>query len=262
MAMKKYRKFNLFFEYIRLKGNLSLTASANKQDEKTAAELARLYSEISQISVPEPSEAMKDNFFKDLKSFELNSVASDHLFDDRKSVLHLFQNSSYLKIAATVILFVLGYLTGYLMNRQSEETTKLLGELQHTQETLMLTLLEQPSATDRLKAVSLSHRIGGRDRKIADALLSTLNHDSNINVRLSTIDVLLSMADDPNVRIGLVQSINKQESPLIQNALADAMVYLNEKSSVKQLEMLLDRNNLDSNVRLKVTKSIQTLTKI
>jgi len=45
----------------------------------------------------------------------------------------------------------------------------------------------------------------------------------------------------------------------MQLALADAMVKLQEKRSVKSLQMLLDKKNLNNMVKLNIEKSIQKL---
>ena len=77
------------------------------------------------------------------------------------------------------------------------------------------------------------------------ALLSTLNNDPNVNVRLATLEALAPLADDPAVRLGLVHSLTRQDSPLVQSALADVMVQLQERRSVKPLRELLRQANLD-----------------
>jgi HD superfamily phosphohydrolase YqeK len=54
-------------------------------------------------------------------------------------------------------------------------------------------------------------------------------------------------------------SINLQESPLMQSAIADAMVKLREKSSVEFLQKLLNKKDLNQMVKHNIEKSIQKL---
>jgi hypothetical protein len=124
---------------------------------------------------------------------------------------------------------------------------------------MVLTLISQSSATDRLKAVGYTSELQQADERVVKALLFTLNHDENINVRLVTVEALSRFADDPTVREGLVRSIMQQESPLVQVALADAMVALNEKRSVAPLRELLRQQGTDVYVKEKLESSIRIL---
>ena len=98
------------------------------------------------------------------------------------------------------------------------------------------------------------------DLKVIDALLTTLNEDPNVNVRLATLGALTKLADDPRVREGLVHSIEQQDSPIMQLAIADVMVKLQEKRSVRSLQRLLNKKDINPKVKLNIEKSILKLT--
>ena len=87
----------------------------------------------------------------------------------------------------------------------------------------------------------------------------TLNNDENVNVRLMTLDALTKLSHNARVREGLVQSITKQDSPLVQSAIADVMVKLQEKKSIKPLQRLLKQDNLNEMVKDKIKQSINQL---
>jgi HEAT repeat protein len=125
---------------------------------------------------------------------------------------------------------------------------------------MMLSLLENPSASERIKAVGYTEDISNVNQKVIDALLTTLNEDPNLNVRLVTLEALVKLAREPSVREGLVKSITLQDSPLLQSAIADVMVKLQEKRSVKSLEKLLNKKNLNGMVKVKIEQSIRKLT--
>jgi len=127
------------------------------------------------------------------------------------------------------------------------------------QEEMLLTLIEQESATDRLKAVSLTQNISKADEKVVNALLQSLNQDPNVNVRLVAIEALLRYAEQPEVRMGLINSISKQDSPLVQIALSEAMVLLSEKNAVQELKELLEKKDLNEAVKAKLSESIEVL---
>jgi hypothetical protein len=124
---------------------------------------------------------------------------------------------------------------------------------------MVLTLISQSSATDRLKAVGYTSELQQADERVIQALLFTLNHDENVNVRLVTVEALFRFADEPAVREGLVRSIAQQESPLVQLALADVMVAPARKRSVAPLRELLRRQGTDFYVKEKLESSIRVL---
>ncbi len=77
----------------------------------------------------------------------------------------------------------------------------------------MLSMLQNPSASQRILAVGYTDEISQVNNKVIDALLTTLNEDPNVNVRLITLETLVKLSSEPKVSEGLVQSITLQESP-------------------------------------------------
>jgi hypothetical protein len=158
-------------------------------------------------------------------------------------------------------LLVVGLVSGYMINnlKPNPEIKELTKEMTEMKEMMMLTMLEKESATDRLKAVSLTSDINNASKKVTDALFQVLNNDPSANVRLATLDALSSYAKNPEVRVRLVQSIASQDDPLVQIELAELMVELNEKSSVKELRKLMDGNTTPKEVKEKLKESIDVL---
>lgn len=158
-------------------------------------------------------------------------------------------------------LLVVGLVGGYTINafRPDPEIKELSDQMTEMKEMMMLTMLEKESATDRLKAVSLTSDMNTTSKKVTDALFQVLNSDPSANVRLATLEALSTYTRNPDVRVRLVQSIASQEDPLVQIALAELMVELNEKSSVKELRKLMDGNTTPKEVKEKLKESIDVL---
>jgi hypothetical protein len=57
-----------------------------------------------------------------------------------------------------------------------------------------------------------------------------------------------------------VQSLTKQESPLVQVALADVMLKLQEKRSLKPLRQMLLQEGVNDLVKIKIEQTIKELT--
>lgn len=166
------------------------------------------------------------------------------------------------RLALMVVIFLIGIFLGNwttpFQNYRGELET-LSSEVSQMREVMMMSLLDNSSATQRLKAVNISSDIRSVDKQITGALLKTLNNDPNVNVRLAAVEALIQHAKAPQVREGLIASINKQESPLVQSALADAMILLQEERSVKEFRQLLDQNELDPDVRNKLENVVAVL---
>jgi hypothetical protein len=141
--------------------------------------------------------------------------------------------------------------------RQLEELTAQVHEMR---ELMMLSLLQNPSASERMRAVSYTSEIRRVNPKIAEALLATLNSDPNVNVRLTTLEALTHFSRDPVVREGLIASILQQDSPLVQAAMADVMMKLQEKRAIQPFKTLLQQKDLNGMVRSKIEQTITRLT--
>lgn len=178
----------------------------------------------------------------------------------------LFSPRQALRLAYSLGLVALGVAAGYWFQAKRSNLTvyqtqiaALTIQVEEMRQGMLLSLIENPSATERLRGVGYSKDIEQVNAEVAEALLTTLNNDPNVNVRLVTLEALIQRAGDPSVREGLVQSLTRQESPLVQSALADAMVTLQEKRSLKPLRQLLRQKNLNGLVKTKIERSIRAL---
>lgn len=140
-----------------------------------------------------------------------------------------------------------------------QDVASLRNEMVSLKETVLLTLLEKETVTDRLRAVSYSYELDQSSRTVIQALLATLNEDNNINVRLAAVEALQRYGTESWVRIQLVKSITIQESPLVQVALAECMVALKEKSSIQELEKLVNDKETPEAVKNKLKGCIQQI---
>ena len=135
----------------------------------------------------------------------------------------------------------------------------LQDEVHHMRQLVTLSLLEQQSASERLRGVDYSSRVDQSDTQVLAALLQAVNHDPNVNVRLAAVDALRKFARDPSVKGSLDQSLVKQESPLVQLALIDFLVDTRDKSAVPSLAALERSPTADKNVKEKALWGLSQL---
>lgn len=219
-------------------------------------DLKVLENQILNLDAPVPPLSMDDNFYHMLAKEKRNARG----FEWRK----FFSLPELLpRMAFAAVTLIIGLAGGYFLrtpDKQSGSQIEMLSEqVTQLKEMMMLTLLEKESASDRLKAVSLSSELDQASEKVTSALLQTLNSDENVNVRLAALEALRPYAKDSDVRQEIIRSIGKQQSPLVQVALAELMVELQDKSSVKELEKILHNERTPRDVKKKIEQSIDVL---
>jgi len=166
---------------------------------------------------------------------------------------------SVLAAAAMMTGVLIGYVIPGRSSAQVSEVAKLQSEMESLKETVMLNLLQKESTTDRLKAVSYSYELDQSSHRVINALLTTLNEDNNINVRLASVEALQQYGTQPWVRTQLVKSISRQHSPLVQVALAECMVALKEKTSVIEFKKLIDSKDTPEDIKTRLKDYIQQI---
>ena len=81
-----------------------------------------------------------------------------------------------------------------------------------------------------------------------EALLESVRNDPNVNVRLVALEALARQIDSPRVRAGLIDSLPRQDSPMLQVALAEILNQQNGGATVA-IRRLLERDDLDPSAR-------------
>jgi hypothetical protein len=228
----------------------------------------QIWDGMAKIRIPEPKEQMRANFYTMLDEFkEAEKAAARFSFQSMMDSVREFVLPQWtVQVAFSLLLVGLGWVIGNRMSRSKvsanayqQQIETLATQVQDMKSAMMLTLLENPSATERLRAVSYTSEIAQADDRVLEALFTTLNNDPNVNVRLVTLEALTQYAGDAAVREGLVKSLTLQDSPMVQVALADVMVKLQEKGSVKALKTLLKKEDLNDLVKVKIEQTIKDL---
>lgn len=218
-------------------------------------------------AIPKPSDAMDAGFYDALHAtIEQDSQPSISSIDRIKSMLGIgnWQHTS-IRLAIGVCLLLFGLFLGkrIAINTsgaiEENTTVSIENETNDLRSQLVVALADQPSATKRLKAVSEVNKMDTATDQVIIALFKMLNSDPNVNVRLAAVASLSKYVDNPKVREGLVMSITKQESPLVQIALADLMVTLKEQKSIDSMETLLQQPDINDAVKAKLEESIKRI---
>jgi hypothetical protein len=223
--------------------------------------LDRLDNQLDAIEAPGTSLALDDKFYAMLGKEKKRQESSSFFFS--------MPSWTWLapRLAFAVVLIVAGFAGGYFFNggrkdpnvEMLSQVNMLTNQVADLKETMMLSLLEKESATDRLKAVSLTTEMDHVSNQVTDALFKTLNSDPSVNVRLAALEAIMPYAKIAKVREGLIRSIVQQDSPLVQVALADLMAQLQEKKSISEFDKILKDKKTPADVKKKIQESINVL---
>ena len=240
-----------FQQYVR-EGHIDMTE---------VEEMAKLQGVMLSSSAPEPSSALKENFYQMLNEAQEKQPQANNgssLLEKIKSFL--FANQ-YGRMAFGIGLLAVGLFFGTTWgnNLYKEELSDLNGQMVEMREMMMMAMLEKESVSDRLKGVQMSSQLSSSNQKVIDALFLTLNSDPSTNVRIAALNTLAEFANDPKVREGLVNSISKQKSPLMQVNLAELMVKLQETKAKDELNSILENDQTPEDVKMTLKASIEKI---
>ncbi len=226
-----------------------------KECERESARLGSLWSELAALdneaAPPVPSESLRQRFYPALEAHQ-RKLERPSLW---RRWLSAFSGSGSptLRPAWSMPNLVLGIALGAAVMwavGARDRIERLSAEVDDLRGTASLSLLANDSASERLRGVSWGSQVLADDR-IVDALLDSVRHDPNVNVRLAALDALARKIDSPRVHAGLAQTLPNQQSPVLQVALAEVLRERNGGSTVA-LEELLERRDLDEQVRTQV----------
>ncbi|HVT92660.1 MAG TPA: HEAT repeat domain-containing protein [Bryobacteraceae bacterium] len=215
-------------------------------------ELRSVWEGLGALPRPEPDAGLRTDFYSSLREWQRRD-------SERRRPLWWARHPVAQGIAAAILL-VAGIGIGRLtLGHEEEKFTNLQREVNDMRQMVALSLLQQQSASDRLKGVSWTYRVEQSDIEVQDALLHTLKTDPNENVRLAAVDALRKFSHSPETRAGLVQALTAQRSPIVQVAIVDELVDLGDKSSVQTMNGLLGQPELNPSVRKRVQWAVGQL---
>jgi len=152
------------------------------------------------------------------------------------------------RIAAAVAFVITAYFGGnWILDRS--EIKELQSALSETKEQLLLTMVKQESASERLKGVFISQELEYVNDDIVEALIYTMNNDKNINVRIAAIEALSKFRDNEQARSALIASLNQQEYPAVQLKLIDILVVMGDADAIEPMQIMAENEDAIKTVR-------------
>ena len=226
-------------------------------------QLSEIWTKLGVLPMEQPSPALRNRFYTMLEAYKEGFGAEKAAAAPKKKLSFSFgriwPRRPVFQFAAALVFVVLGITAGYLLRNPRARMSQLHQEVDSMLQIMAVSLLQQPSPSDRIQGASFSSQVKAPTQKTLDTLLQTLNNDPNVNVRLAAVDALYLFSSYPEVKDRIVQSLTKQGSPLIQVALIDLLVGIREKRAVEAFKALIQNEKLNPDVKQKAQLGIQQL---
>lgn len=143
-----------------------------------------------------------------------------------------------------------------------QQIASLRKEMKMTQELVILSLLKERSASERIKGLNYAAALNNPKPAVIQALIKTLREDESLNVRLSTIETLERFKQTDEVKKVLVNQLARADEPIEQSTLIETLVRMRVKESLPVFEQIQKDEKVDESVRILAKNSIGELSMI
>ena len=229
-------------------------------------DLTETWTKLGVLPEEQPGENLRQNFYTMLESYKTGLEQEKKTFSFGRFIDNLSEKlwprRPLYQFAFTILLLLTGFTVGLFFpgtNPAKRELNELQLEVRDLRQSAALAMLKQQSPSERIRGVNFTSRMEQPDKKTLEVLIDTMDNDPNVNVRLSAVDALYLFSREPLVKEGLIRSLARQESPLVQIALIDLISAIREKRAVRALKDLIKQEKLNPQVKKEAERSIQTL---
>ena len=227
-----------------------------------------IWKKLAILPMEKPSEASRQRFEAMLHAYQTgraDKAESAFARGNRAagwSLIHWLR-SPLGAVAWSAALLVIGVFAGNYFGashpRSSDEIAAMHTELTNMRQLVVLSMLQQQSASERLQGVSFSQREAQLDPQVVSALVHTLRYDTSVDVRLAALDALSRHGSQPQVRKDVLDALQQQQSPLVQVALIDQMVEWRDPDAAQRLKNFAQTPNLNPTVRQRADWAVSKL---
>lgn len=153
-----------------------------------------------------------------------------------------FQYKDLLKVAAAIAVLFISFQAGRMIEQESAETPIVTAETsgESDERIAMLSLMTDESASKRIQGVNYFEEFTELDEDILKVLIDKMLYDENKNVRLTAVEALAKFSTSEEVKENLITALETEKDPVIQIALIQILVEIQEKQAVEPMKKLLE----------------------
>lgn len=168
-------------------------------------------------------------------------------------------NWKYIAIAASLGFVIMSMVSTYYFGNNQANIASIENDMRQMKETMILSLIENQSASKRLKAVNYIEGCKSPVDNIITALINTMHHDENSNVRLAAAEGLIKFSNITEVRKGFLNALIFEKDPNVQIELIHILVAIKEKKGIEPMRNMLKRKETPEFMREQVEEGISEL---
>ena len=258
----------LFIEYVD--GSLDIKDSRKIDEHLSSCEECRtelkalkpLWLELDDLETEQISGNLKKNIENMIDSYNLgmNIPNKEHWYESVSNWLESWwPKRPLVQVTATAAMLITGLSTGLIigeMTHSKTEIVQLKTDMSQLRQVVMSSLLDQASATERIRGLTMTSRLKNTDKEFYSTLLLLLNSDSDVNVRLAAVNALANFVGNEYVRHELVKSLGLQSSPLVQVSLIDLLAPTKESGLSSTLIRMINDPGVNKYVKERAGKAL------
>ncbi len=206
------------------------------------ADLKELYKAFSSEEKIVPPASIKSKFLAALET-EKKLQPKVVSFDARPSAKRTLLANNFFRIAASVALILTGFLIGRQQSVKSSDRqiALLKQEKSAIEQTAMISLMENKSASRRIQGVNFIASANEPDAAIVQALADRMLYDENTNVRAAAGEVLAGFPNSESVKNTFIKALKIEKDPGIQITIIRTLGEMQEKKAAAAMRELLDK---------------------
>ncbi|WP_423999072.1 HEAT repeat domain-containing protein [Maribacter sp. IgM3_T14_3] len=233
------------------------SGKSSLSEEMELTEFFAINQDLGELE-PHRCEFLYSDSLHEIKLNESLKNKISNTFMKRKSRLLL--NKKWMGIAASVLFAFIGFGVGKFSNQPIEnemQLTELRTEINSLKTMMMVTLMNQPKASDRLKGIRIAAQLypENMDETIT-VLTKTISEDENTNVRIASVNALYDFQEPLKTKEILIRLLTTQDSPMVQMELLRVIQNLKLQITEEDIIKIFNNTKIDSEVR----NSIKNLT--
>lgn len=236
---------------------VELQIAQSSEWQKAYTDLKFLLETMDKQVELEPSKQLSQNFYQFLQKEE---IPVEESATQKNIGFSIWKSEWQIAAAVAILLIGVGFGTLWQHNKlQQTELQQLREEMVVTQKMLVLSMLDQSSASSRIKALNISTEKTQMDPQILDAFMHTLMHDENVNVRMKAAEALAEQSNQKYAIAALIKALKTANSPELQITIIDILVELKAKDAVGEFHELLQQDTLMDLVKTKAAYGVDAL---
>ncbi len=218
---------------------------------------------LDDLKMEKVSDRLKSNINKMIDTYNLGTCDAGNVKFQASFIKWLeswWPRRPVIQLASTMALLIIGLLTGFSIGSRTEsknEIVQLKTDVNQLQQVIMTSILDQNSAIERIRGLSMTGMVKNSDKEFYSTLLLILNSDSNVNVRLAAVNALANFSGNEYVRRELVKSLSLQSSPLVQVSLIDLLATIKEPDASLALIYIINDSETNKYVKERAKKALK-----